>query len=369
MKKSDTKLTGIKRYKSNGSTYCYHRATGKRLPLLPVSHPEFLEAYRAAEEQANSRKPGDASNRYVARDSIEDVARRYMLSENYQDLSESYRDVRRRDIARLLKQHDGKIAKVPFRSIQAKHVQQNRRQLSLNPANERLKTWRALFSFAIDEGIVIEDQTRSEKKRRHTGRKKRPGHLPWTESEISAFRKYHPYGTEQRAMFEVLFWVGSRISDARSLGKNNETKDGFLEYTQTKTGEVAFAPIGNDLPHFADRTDYAHFHRAIEAMGPGRKAFTLTEQGNIRSQKSASQWFSAAAKAAGVTKTAHGLRKSRMIRNAENGATSHEIAAWSGHESLKEVEHYTRGVNRKNLLKRSVLVTGKFDWEGDDREG
>lgn len=37
------------------------------------------------------------------------------------------------------------------------------------------------------------------------------------------------------------------------------------------------------------------------------------------------------------------------------------MAAWSGHESLKEVEHYTRGVNRKNLLKRSVLVTGLFN--------
>lgn len=59
-----------------------------------------------------------------------------------------------------------------------------------------------------------------------------------------------------------------------------------------------------------------------------------------------------------------GARNTARGRKRKGGATSHEIAAWSGHESIKEVEHYTRGVNRKNLLKRSVLITGKFDYDG-----
>ncbi|MDX1781769.1 MAG: tyrosine-type recombinase/integrase, partial [Thalassovita sp.] len=104
----------------------------------------------------------------------------------------------------------------------------------------------------------------------------------------------------------------------------------------------------------------------VDCMGQNRLAYSLTVQGNIRSEKSSSNWFSDICRAAGITKTAHGLRKTRMIRNAEAGATTHEVAAWSGHESLKEVEHYTRGVNRKNLLKRSVLVTGRFEYISED---
>ena len=87
-----------------------------------------------------------------------------------------------------------------------------------------------------------------------------------------------------------------------------------------------------------------------------------TEAGNTRSKKSASQWFSGKARAAGLApgRTSHGLRKSRMILHAENGASSKQIAAWSGHETLKGIERYVRSADRRRLLTPSVLETGKF---------
>ena len=54
----------------------------------------------------------------------------------------------------------------------------------------------------------------------------------------------------------------------------------------------------------------------------------------------------AAARAAGVKKSAHGLRKARCAFNADGGATATQIAAWTGHESLSEVTHYTRAADR-----------------------
>jgi len=67
--------------------------------------------------------------------------------------------------------------------------------------------------------------------------------------------------------------------------------------------------------------------------------------------KSLSQFVSAAAKSAKITgKTAHGLRRARAVILAENGWTPHKIAAWTGHESLHEVAHYTRDVNKKALV-------------------
>ncbi|WP_243697944.1 hypothetical protein [Rhodovulum bhavnagarense] len=57
-----------------------------------------------------------------------------------------------------------------------------------------------------------------------------------------------------------------------------------------------------------------------------------------------------------------GLGTAPLILHAERGATTHQIAAWSGHESLKEVERYTKRVNRRRLLtpSPSVLETGEF---------
>lgn len=57
-----------------------------------------------------------------------------------------------------------------------------------------------------------------------------------------------------------------------------------------------------------------------------------------------------AGKVAGVKKTAHGLRKTRATVLAEGGATASQIAAWTGHKTLAEVEHYTREYDRMRAV-------------------
>ncbi|MFD2843443.1 hypothetical protein [Paracoccus cavernae] len=49
-------------------------------------------------------------------------------------------------------------------------------------------------------------------------------------------------------------------------------------------------------------------------------------------------------------KSAHGLRKSRAMAIAETGATAHQIAAWTGHESLTEVQRYSKAADRRRIL-------------------
>jgi integrase len=39
---------------------------------------------------------------------------------------------------------------------------------------------------------------------------------------------------------------------------------------------------------------------------------------------------------------------------AEHGCTSHEIAAITGHATLKEVERYTQAVNRRRLAQAAM---------------
>jgi integrase len=77
----------------------------------------------------------------------------------------------------------------------------------------------------------------------------------------------------------------------------------------------------------------------------GNLTWILTEYGTPRSDKAISNWFSEAAREACLHGyTAHGPRKTQAIDLAEAGAAHHQIGAWTGHDSLKETENYTRGV-------------------------
>jgi len=47
--------------------------------------------------------------------------------------------------------------------------------------------------------------------------------------------------------------------------------------------------------------------------------------------------------------SAHGLRKAAARRLAEAGCTAHEIAAITGHASLREIVRYTKAADQRRL--------------------
>jgi integrase len=55
--------------------------------------------------------------------------------------------------------------------------------------------------------------------------------------------------------------------------------------------------------------------------------------------------------------TFHGLRKAACRRLAEAGCTVHEIAAISGHATLKEVERYTKAADQLRLARAAMART------------
>jgi integrase len=50
----------------------------------------------------------------------------------------------------------------------------------------------------------------------------------------------------------------------------------------------------------------------------------------------------------------HGLRKAMMRRLAESGSSAKEIAAISGHRTLKEIERYTAAADQVRLSKAAM---------------
>jgi integrase len=87
--------------------------------------------------------------------------------------------------------------------------------------------------------------------------------------------------------------------------------------------------------------------------------FITTLRGMPFQPKAFTQWFAKACDDAGLASecTFHGLRKAACRRLAEAGCTVHEIAAISGHASLREVERYTKAANQARLAKTAMART------------
>ena len=303
---------------------------------------------KLADRISSTPPAAPSTGRSFASGQLGDIALRYLQSDDFLKLSNNYRNVRRRDIDRLLRHRDGRVACVPVDLLKPALVERHLDEFKNNPARERLKTLRALSKTAKRLGCINTDFCLG------VSRAQAPtaGYRPWDLQDVAMFRAFWPYGTEQRAAFEVLYWCGCRISDALRIGPEDVTPDGWLSFAQQKTGGPVHIPFRRALPGFAVPEDLEHLMAAIRAMGIRNGPFVQKRGGRERSAKAAAAWFSAAARKAGLPagRTSHGLRKSRMILHAERGATSEQIAAWSGHEDLRIVHYYVREANKRHLL-------------------
>lgn len=326
-----TQITNAK-----GKTYTYYRRKGHpmvRLPDLPHDDPAFLRAYAAACEHDLSAPAG----------SVVAMCDAAMSSKRLKSRSAAYQRTMRRHLIEIQK----KAGDAEARHLKAKHVRINVHGCD-NPV-DRLKAWRFLCSFALDRGLIEDDPAASVKAPK---REKVIGHPTWTDDEVDMFRGRWLIGSAPRAVFELLHWTGARISDAVTLGRQHVDKEGLLTYRQRKTGDLAHVPWTSPLPLYAasGAADRQLMHDAIAALDRRQMTFLATEKGTARSDKSLGNMIRESARDAEVEKSAHGLRKRRAVWLAERGATTHQIAAWTGHQSLKEVEHYTRAAERRRAV-------------------
>ena len=144
------------------------------------------------------------------------------------------------------------------------------------------------------------------------------------------------------------------MCDAVTLSEGMVGKDGWLSYRQSKTTGAVQVPFYALAPDFAEPETQALLRQAIDARPDRHAVFITTSFGKPRSVKAASAWFAKAVRAAGIKgKTAHGLRKRRGIILANNEATTHQVQAWLGHQSLPMAAKYTKGADQRRMLTRT----------------
>lgn len=345
-------LTNLKRVKGrDGVIRTYFQVKGQpltRLPDAPLDSAEFLDAY------AKAKAAIPAAVRGPAKGSLAALCDATMTSPAYRLKAHSTRLIMDRHIGAIR----AKTLTALAADLRSRHISADLAALTPAVAQHRLKAWRLICKQGMAVGAMHEDPSLSITKPRLPPSE---GHAPWTEAEVLAFRARWPIGTAARAMFEVLHWTGCRISDAVKIGPGMIDRAGVLTYRQQKTGQPAYVPWTCALPDYAAMMlpDRDMMHAALTATA-GHMTFLPTKAGAPRSAKAISGDISSAARAAGVTKTAHGLRKARAVALAEAGGSSHQIGAWTGHESLTEISHYTAAANRR----RAVMGTEQAQNDG-----
>lgn len=329
-------LKHVQTVRRAGRVYRYLRLPGQprlKLPDLPPDDPAFLAAYAAAVQAAPTLTRAGPGT-------IRAMAEGYLRAAK---VSPSYAAIMRRHVDAIVEQaEDAKAA-----HLRSTHIQADLAPLLPNVAAQRLKAWRAICRHGMEVGLLTADPSRDVVKKRVPPTE---GHQPWTESEVTTFRAAYPIGTVTRAIFELLHWTGARISDAVLIGPQHVGADGVMAFRQTKTGDPAYVPWTCALPRHAEGRagDRALMHAALAPLA-GHMTF-LPAHGRTRSHKSAGHVISNAASRLGIPKSAHGLRKTRARTLAEDGATVTQIAAWTGHKSLSEVQHYTAAADRRRAV-------------------
>jgi len=318
----------------SGRPRLYYRKDGKYTPLpdLPTHDPKFLAAYaQAATGDPQATKPITGT--------VEAALVAFMRSDIYLSVSDNTRRVWRSGIEDIRTRY-GKAA---IQALRPHHIEADLQRFTGNPANQRLKIWRALGAWWRERGLTKGNPTEGIKRRRVA---KSEGHSPLTTADVAAARARWPMGSRERLAFELVHWTGARISEAVTLSTDMIGADGWLTYRQGKTGNVVSVPIHAPAPEWA-----APDGQLAEAIKGASGVLMLTAHGKPRSEKAASAWFAGILRAAGIEgKGAHGLRKYRAILMAERGATPDQRMAWLGHESMKEANNYSRAADRRRVI-------------------
>jgi integrase/recombinase XerD len=209
--------------------------------------------------------------------------------------------------------------------------------LAASSAARALVAVRGLHKFAVREGLVALDPAREVKP------PAAPRRLPKALPVDDVLRLLEtPSGLRDRALLEVLYSTGARISEAVGLDLDDIDATERTVLLDGKGGKQRLVPIGRPALDALD----AYLVRArpgLAAGGRGSPAVFLNVRGGRLSRQSAWQTLKVAAERAGLTATVspHTLRHSFATHLLEGGADVRVVQELLGHASVTTTQIYT----------------------------
>jgi len=319
------RLKHVKRVRSKGKTYWYHRITGERLPEdrdARIKRVADINSSLGPKTRSGSR-PG----------SVAAVAITYKRSPEFRNLAPKTRH----DYASYLDLLCQDWGPLPVSGIRRKHVLALRDKHAEKPskANHLVTVLRIVLAFAIDREEISTNAAHGVKKL-ETG----DGHQPWPQDAIDRFlAKALPMMV---LALKLGLYTGQRQGDCLAMTWHDIDGE-QIRVAQSKTGARLWIPIHTALRGALDAQERVS---PLILTTPTGKPFTGS---NFRHH------FGKAMQAADVNGVSfHGLRATAANNLAEAGCSSKEIAAITGHRSLAMVEHYTRAADQRRLASAAI---------------
>lgn len=329
----------------HGKTVWYVRmGKGPRIRIKATyGTPDFEAAYQAALNGETAPEPGKA-----AKGTLEWLWNLYRQSDDWRDLSMATRRQRENIMRHVLKAAGAH----PLSKINAASIKAGKERRSATPSQAKhfVTTIRNMFAWAIDAKLARQDPTIGIKFKRSKNQRK--GGFPvWTDEDIAAFERCWPRGTRPRVMFDIFLYTGLRRGDAARVGKQHVRK-GVITLETEKTGTWVHIPI---LPEL---------QATLDAGPTGDLAFIGNANNGAPLRKEVlGNLFAEACRAAGIKKSAHGLRKAAATNVADRGGTDSELDALFGWEDGQTSKIYTKESNRKRLAAGAAAKLSRTETE------
>jgi enterobacteria phage integrase len=327
------RLKYLKVYRDrHGTVRRYFRRRGlKDLPLKgDPGTAEFMLAYQAA---LGTRVPmADETKAGTFARLITD----YCRSAAFANLKPSSQKLYRLVLDRIAERHGHRLVRDARRSDARKMVEEIG---AAKPAmaNITRAVLRLLMQYAVDAELRHDNPVAGLKAYR-TGTRH-----TWTDDELSRFEQRWSLGTRERLAFALLLYTGQRAGDVVKM-RRSDVADGLIRVIQEKTGTELSIPLHPALIAAIKAAPAKGVMLIGDANGRPVRRATLT----LLMKK--------AVELAGLRTRClpHGLRKAMMRRLAESGSSAKEIAAISGHRTLKEIERYTAAADQVRLSKAAM---------------
>jgi integrase len=233
-------------------------------------------------------------------------------------------------------------------------VLRDRKLESPDGADERVKAARAVTKWARKKRHIPTDFGKEVAYFRVAT----AGYHTWTLEEVEAYEDRWPIGTTARLALALLMFTGQRRSDVIRMGRQH-LKKGVLTFPvfkgrQRKPKLIAIPA----LPALVE---------IIKASKCGDLTFLINELGNAFTDGGFGKKMRAWCDAAELPQcSAHGCRKAGATIAAENGATTKQLMAIFGWDSMQHAELYTRAADQKRLASEAMHLIAAVPLTGND---
>lgn len=225
---------------------------------------------------------------------------------------------------------------------------QVQRGLSARSTARLLSTMRRLYQYLVREGILAADPTA----RIDAPRLERSLPRTLTEEEverlINAPATDRPLGLRDRAMLEVLYASGLRVSELVTLGIHQVNPRAGVVHVRGKGGKERLVPLGDEALHWLEQ--YLGDARPQLLKGGLSDTLFVTQRGSGMTRQAFWYLIRRYAHQAGITRhlSPHTLRHAFATHLLNHGADLRVLQMLLGHSDLSTTQIYTH-VARERL--------------------